>query len=91
MTSTDGVTGEAISALAESWDVSEDGLVWKFKLRDGVKWSDGADLTADDVVFTFNKIIFNAESFIFRTAQSTKRSNIWGGIKAFHYSCSQYL
>ena len=59
LTSTDGVTGDVIPTLAESWVVSENGLIWEFKLREGVKWSDGVDLTADDVVFTFNDIIFN--------------------------------
>ena len=38
-------------ALAESWTV--DGSVWTFKLRKGVKFSDGSPFTADDVVFTY--------------------------------------
>lgn len=42
--------------LAESWDVSEDGLVMTFKLRDGVRFSDGKALTAEDVKFTFDWI-----------------------------------
>ena len=33
---------------AESYEVSDDGLVWTFHLRDGLKWSDGSDLTAED-------------------------------------------
>ena len=33
---------------AESYEVSDDGLVWTFHLRDGLKWSDGSDLTAKD-------------------------------------------
>jgi len=46
--------GDLIGALAK--DVpkpSSDGLTYEFKLRDGLKWSDGQDLTADDVVFTY--------------------------------------
>ncbi|WP_059103669.1 ABC transporter substrate-binding protein [Shouchella shacheensis] len=39
--------------LADSYDVSEDGLVWTVKLRDDVHFSDGEQLTAEDVAFTF--------------------------------------
>ena len=38
--------------LATEWEVSEDGLRYWFKLREGVKWHDGEDFTADDVVFS---------------------------------------
>ncbi|MCA2002690.1 MAG: ABC transporter substrate-binding protein [Chloroflexi bacterium] len=40
--------------LAESVEVSEDGLVYTFKIRDGVKWHDGKPLTAEDVAFSYN-------------------------------------
>ena len=40
--------------LAESWRPVSD-TVWEFKLRPGVKWHDGRDFTADDVVFTFER------------------------------------
>jgi peptide/nickel transport system substrate-binding protein len=40
--------------LAESWS-SDDGLTWRYTLREGLKWSDGEPLTADDVVFTINR------------------------------------
>jgi peptide/nickel transport system substrate-binding protein len=43
--------------LAESWDVSPDGLTITFKLRRGVKWQDGKDFTAHDVMFGFQTII----------------------------------
>lgn len=42
-----------IPQLAESVEVNEDATVFDFKLREGVKWHDGTDFTADDVVFTF--------------------------------------
>lgn len=40
--------------IAESADVSDDGLVWKFTLRQGLKFHDGQPLTAEDVVFSYN-------------------------------------
>ena len=43
--------------LAESWEQSDDGLTWTYHLRDGVEFSDGEPLTADDVAYTFNRII----------------------------------
>lgn len=45
-----------VPALAESWTVSEDGLVWTFDLRDGVAFHDGDPLQASDVVFSINRI-----------------------------------
>lgn len=46
-----------IGDLAESWDVSKDGLVITFHLRKGVRWTDGADFTAEDVMFGYKTII----------------------------------
>ncbi len=45
--------------IAESWEVSEDGKTWTFKIRQGVMWQDGEPLTARDVAFTFNYIVEN--------------------------------
>ena len=42
--------------MAESWDTSDDGLVWTFNLRDGVVWSDGEAVDADDFKFTYDAI-----------------------------------
>lgn len=44
-------------ALAESWTVSPDQLTWTFRLRPGVTFHDGTPLTADDVVFSYRRII----------------------------------
>ncbi len=44
-------------ALAESWDVSPDQLVWTFHLRKGVTFHDGSPFTADDVVYSYRRII----------------------------------
>jgi len=46
-----------IGDLAESWDISKDGLVITFHLRKGVKWADGAAFTADDVKFGYDTIV----------------------------------
>jgi peptide/nickel transport system substrate-binding protein len=56
-------------ALAESWETSEDGLTWTFTLREGVKWHNGRDLVADDVVFSYDRIIDEelANSYRFAT------------------------
>ncbi|MCE5311796.1 MAG: peptide-binding protein [Nitrospiraceae bacterium] len=40
--------------LAESWDISKDGLTIVFHLRKGVLWHDGKEFTADDAIFTYN-------------------------------------
>lgn len=47
------ITGD----LAESWDISPDGLKITFHLRKGVKWHDGVEFTTDDVIFTYNTVI----------------------------------
>ena len=44
-----------IPGLAESWEVSDDGLTVTYTLRDGLTWSDGEPLTADDVAYTINR------------------------------------
>ncbi len=48
--------GKVVPGLAESYEVSEDGLTWTFKLREGLKWSDGSDLTADDFVYGWRRL-----------------------------------
>jgi peptide/nickel transport system substrate-binding protein len=51
-----GETTETEPALAESWTTSKDGRTWTFVLRQGLQWSDGVPMTADDIVFTFQVI-----------------------------------
>jgi peptide/nickel transport system substrate-binding protein len=41
--------------LAESWESSDDKLTWTYTLREGLQWSDGEPLTADDIAYTVNR------------------------------------
>lgn len=53
------VNGETkiVPGLADSWDISKDGLTYTFKLHKGVKFSNGEELKADDVVYTVNRMM----------------------------------
>lgn len=48
--------GNIVPGAAESWQVSEDGLTWTFKLRADMTWSDGTALTAEDFVYAFRRL-----------------------------------
>ncbi len=61
LTTTDPFTLKVIPNLAERWEVSADGLQWTFYLRQDVRFFDGVPFTADDVVFTFNDLIYNPD------------------------------
>ena len=61
LTETSWLTDQVEPLLAESWEHSDDGLTWTFHLRDDVRWHDGEAFTAQDVEFTFNRIIYNAD------------------------------
>lgn len=49
--------GSVVPGLAESWDISEDGLTYTFTLRDGVTFHDGTTMDAEDVKFTLDRIL----------------------------------
>lgn len=49
--------GQPQSDLAEKWDVSEDGKTYTFHLRDGIKWSNGDPVTADDFVYGWRRLV----------------------------------
>jgi peptide/nickel transport system substrate-binding protein len=57
----DWATQEATPALAESWSVAPDSRTWTFKLRQGVRWSDGYPFTADDIAFTWNAVMLDPQ------------------------------
>ncbi len=47
--------GSVVAGLAESWDISDDGTTYTFRLRDGVTFHDGTTMDADDVKFTLDR------------------------------------
>ncbi len=48
---------QPVPVLAESWETNADGSEWVFHVRQGVKFHDGSPLTADDVVYTFQRLL----------------------------------
>lgn len=57
LVSTDAYTGQVVPMLAKSFEIDKTGCIYTIKLRKGLKWSDGVEITADDVVFTWKDII----------------------------------
>ena len=57
LTAVDERTSQAVPAAAESWESSLDGLTWTFRLRAGLRWSNGDPLTADDFVQSWRRIL----------------------------------
>ena len=49
--------GKVVPGLAEKYEISDDQLTWTFHLRDGLKWSDGSDLTAEDFVYSWQRMV----------------------------------
>ena len=62
-------SGASIPAIAESYDVSEDGKTYTFHLRDA-KWSNGAAVTADDFVFAWRRICKEAGEYAYMMGRS---------------------
>jgi ABC-type transport system substrate-binding protein len=63
--------GRLMPELAESWSTSPDGLTYTFKLRQGVRWHDGAPFTAADVKWTLEKVV--ADGFAGKDALAAMR------------------
>ena len=71
---------EITPELATSWDISGDGMEFTFNLREDVKFHDGSDFSADDVVVTFDRIIF-PEKYEGMTSVSQSLFDAIGGIE----------
>ncbi|HON73209.1 MAG TPA: ABC transporter substrate-binding protein, partial [bacterium] len=52
---------DVLPNVAESWQISKDTTTYTFKLREGIKWSDGTPLTTDDVMFWYEDFLMNKE------------------------------
>ncbi|MHB2265529.1 ABC transporter substrate-binding protein [Aliihoeflea sp. PC F10.4] len=74
-----GPNGEVLPALAESWEISEDGLTYTFALHEGVTFHDGAPFTADDVVFSLDRAraddSTNAQKGLFAAIKSVEATD----------------
>ena len=67
--------GNFVPALAESWTVSDDDLTWTFKIRQGVPFHSGREMTAEDVVLNFN---------IFRDPDMGQNAIFWPAVADVH-------
>ncbi len=59
LTRVNAITLEVEPNLASLWEVDRSGKIWIFHIREDVLWNDGQPFGADDVVFTFNELIYN--------------------------------
>jgi len=57
--------GSVRPQLATKWDISEDGLTYKFYIREGVKFHSGNELTAEDVAFSMNRLLTIGEGYAY--------------------------
>ena len=51
------INGDVAPDLAERWELSDDKLTWTFYLRDGIQYSDGTPITADDFVYSWRRLV----------------------------------
>ncbi len=62
-----------IPRLATEWSAADGGLTYTFQLAEGVKWHDGSDFTAEDVVWTFERL---------RSTEGTPTADLYGNIES---------
>jgi len=78
-------TGKMEPKLAKSWKASPDGLTYTFTLKKGVKFHDGSELTADDVVFSMNRALALKEGYSWLWADVLKKVTADGPYKVTFY------
>ena len=78
-------TTEPEPGLAESWEPNEDGTVWTFKIRQGVKFHDGTDLDAEAVCYNFDRW-YNFKDALANPAASYYWQVVFGGFKTYDES-----
>ncbi|MFZ1625034.1 MAG: peptide ABC transporter substrate-binding protein [Gammaproteobacteria bacterium] len=54
---TEDQSGKLVPGVSESWSRSEDGMTYTFKLRPGLRWSDGVPITAEDFVYSWRRVV----------------------------------
>ena len=76
-------TAKITPGTAVSWSTSADGLTWTFKLRPEAKWSDGSPFTADDVVYSYQRMMDPATGsqyanllFIIKNAEELNKGKV---------------
>ncbi|MFQ6065956.1 MAG: ABC transporter substrate-binding protein [bacterium] len=62
--------------VAKGWEVSEDGLTWTFHLRQGIKFHDGSELTAEDVAFSMDRLTTIGEGYAYLFTGRVTRSGV---------------
>ncbi len=77
--------GSVEPRLAESWEVSDDGLTYTFKLKQGVKFHDGSEMKANDVKFSMDRVIAIGEGYAYLYAGIVDNVEVLGDYEvAFH-------
>ncbi len=54
---TEDRSGKLVPGASESWSRSDDGLTYTFRLRQGLRWSDGVPITAEDFVYSWRRVV----------------------------------
>ena len=65
-----------VPVLAKSWDISEDGTVYTFHLREDVKFHDGTQFNAQAVKFSFDRVFFDPEARLYRERKKIKELKV---------------